>query len=459
MARRKCLIVDDEEGVRRAIRRVVSTLDVDPPQGLELLESHDAEGAIAVIQRQRPSIVLSDLRLPGASGFEILRVARQVIPASPFIFLTGAGTFADCARALREGAAEFIGKPFDSKALLDTMRALLEPGGAPVTPVGNAAFMGSSPAMLQALARVQAAASTDATVCLRGETGTGKDVVARLLHATSHRTGKPLVTLNCGAIPAELAESELFGHERGAFTGASERRVGRIVSANGGTLFLDEIGELTPALQVKLLRFLQDGEVQPVGSTTPTKADVRVIAATHRDLEEMVEAGTFREDLYYRLRVVTIELPPLRARKEDLPGLATQFLAEANARHKRAVELEPDAMPELLHHDWPGNVRELRHVIEGFVVLGLAHIDAHLVRDAVRGRPRPRRGDTPRPDDGRTLPEALAELERQMIVSALDKSGQNRQRAAEALGINRTTLVEKMRRLGLLVRGPGDGNA
>ena len=444
------LIVEDEEGVRRAIRRVVSTLDV------QFLDCQDAAGAIQVIRRQRPAIIISDLRLPDGTGFEVLKVAREVVPSTPFIFLTGQGSIADCARAMREGASEFIGKPFENKALLDTLRSYLEPAEA-VPNLGAGSFMGSSPAMKDALGRVTAAAVTDATVLLRGETGTGKDVIARLLHATSFRSGHPLVTVNCGAIPAELAESELFGHERGAFTGANEKRVGRIAAAQGGTLFLDEIGELTAALQAKLLRFLQDGEVQPVGSSAVMKVDARVIAATHRGLEEMVEAGTFREDLYYRLRVITIELPPLRDRREDLGTLAAQFLAEANTRHKRQSTFAEGAMAELMAHDWPGNVRELRHVIEGFVVLGLARIDGAAVREAVRGRPRTKRAQTPTPlPTDQTLPAALAALERDMIIAALERADNNRQRAAERLGINRTTLVEKMRRLGLL-RGPGEG--
>jgi transcriptional regulator with PAS, ATPase and Fis domain len=303
--------------------------------------------------------------------------------------------------------------------------------------------------MRAVLDRINRVADTDASVLIRGETGTGKEVIARLIHASSTRSSGPFVAVNMAAIPDSLAESELFGHVRGAFTGADKPRVGRFLSAHLGTLFFDEIGEMPRNLQAKLLRVLQDREVTPLGSAQQIPADVRVIAATHRNLEEMVRDGTFREDLFYRLEVVPIEVPPLRARRDDIPALVEHFRREVNAREGRTVPgFAPEVTDRLCAHDWPGNVRELENLVQRLVVVAanrevtLTDLPSHLRLDLVDLDS----GHLDLPSSGLDLRMLLTQLEDRLIGQALSRSGGNKNRAAELLGMNRTTLVEKLRR-------------
>jgi transcriptional regulator with PAS, ATPase and Fis domain len=309
--------------------------------------------------------------------------------------------------------------------------------------------IGDHPAMRLVLDRVDQIADTDASVLIRGETGTGKEVVARLIHGASERRGSPFVAVNVSAIPEALAESELFGHVRGAFTGADKPRTGRFVSAQGGTLFLDEIGDMPRGVQAKLLRALQEREVTPVGASEAIPVDVRVVASTHRDLEGMIAEGTFREDLFYRLDVVPIVIPPLRERRQDIPALAEHFRAEVNAREGRAVPgFALDVIHRLSAYDWPGNVRELENLVERLVVVaatrmvGLEDLPAHLRMSVVDLE----RATLDLPETGVDLRIFLTQLEERLISQALERTGGNKNRAAELLGLNRTTLVEKLRR-------------
>jgi transcriptional regulator with GAF, ATPase, and Fis domain len=304
---------------------------------------------------------------------------------------------------------------------------------------------------------VEKVADTDSTVLIIGESGTGKELVARALHYNSRRRERPMVVVNCSAIPQELLESELFGHEQGAFTGAVRTRIGKFESAHGGTVFLDEIGDMSPHLQAKLLRVLQEHEIERLGGNRPIKVDVRVIAATHRNLEEAMKEGKFREDLYYRLNVIPIRIPPLRERLSDIPILVNHFLEKFNhSRGKRLRGFTPRAMDALMRYHWPGNVRELEHLVERMVVLqGEGFVD-------LEDLPSPYSDLSPKvegrqmklPPEGIDLPELMREMERSLVLQALERSQGVKSKAAELLGIHRTTLVEKMRRLGLLSTGP-----
>ncbi|HSZ82056.1 MAG TPA: sigma-54 dependent transcriptional regulator, partial [Polyangia bacterium] len=373
-------------------------------------------------------------------------------PPVSVVAMTAHGTVGDAVDALRIGAADVLGKPFHISALEEALaRALTSDpprvGRGRRTPA--VAVIGDHPAMRLVLDRVDQIADTDASVLIRGETGTGKEVVARLVHGASQRRAGPFVAVNVSAIPEPLAESELFGHVRGAFTGADKARTGRFAAANGGTLFLDEIGEMPRGVQVKLLRALQEREVTPVGGSEALPVDVRVIAATHRDLEGMVAEGTFREDLFYRLDVVPIEIPPLRERRGDIPALAEHFRVEVNAREGRTVPgFALDVVQRLGAYDWPGNVRELENLVERLVVVAnnrlvvMDDLPTHLRMTVVDLD----NATLDLPEAGVDLRIFLTQLEERLIAQALERTGGNKNRAAELLGINRTTLVEKLRR-------------
>jgi len=313
--------------------------------------------------------VIVDLGLPAGEGAGVIMKARACRPAVTALALTAHGSVAGAVEALRAGAAAVVAKPFHTSALQDTIKQVTSDRSAG-RPTAGVAVIGDHPAIRTVLEQVDQIADTDAAVLIRGETGTGKEVIARLIHGASGRRTGPFVAVNMAAIPDSLAEAELFGHVRGAFSGADNARTGRMVAAHGGTLFLDEIGEMPRSLQGKLLRALQDREVMPVGGSSPIPVDVRVVAATHRDLGEMIADGQFREDLFYRLDVVPIEIPPLRARREDIPALAEHFRREVNAREGRSVPgFALDVMQRLSNYDWPGNVRELENFVERAVVI------------------------------------------------------------------------------------------
>ena len=408
---------------------------------------------------RRYGLVLTDLKLPGADGLAVLRAAVAADPGLPVVVLTGFGTVETAVAAMKAGAVDFLSKPVDPELLLllvrrhvaarreGVARALL---AAEAGLAGMPAIIGSSPALAEALERTRRAAESEVTVVLTGESGTGKELFARALHALSARASGPFVPVNVAAIPEGLVENELFGHERGAYTGAIERRAGRFEIADGGTLFLDEISELPPAAQTKFLRVVEEKQFLRVGGTVPISVDVRIVVATNRDLGALVRTGAFREDLFYRLEVFPVRLPTLRSRKEDIPALARSF-AEAAARQlKRKPPLfSPGALERLAEHDWPGNVRELRNVVERAVILSRS--DTVRAADVVVGIP----GETaaPHPSLDGALDEVVERWKRagevNRIRQALESTGGDRSRAADDLGIPLRRLAQRMKELGL----------
>ena len=440
------LIVDDEAALRKAVATALTDL------GHRAVEAADGEAALAWLDENRADAVLLDLRMPGMDGMAVLRRIRADPDAPPVAVLTAVPSSENTIEAMRLGAADHLAKPIGReglRALLARILPPLEPGQAAAAAVapgaGEGDLVGSSAAMREVQKAIGLLADSDATVLLLGETGTGKEVVARAIHRHGRRSKAPFVAVNSAAIPAELLESLLFGHRRGAFTGAVADRLGSFQEANGGTLFLDEIGDMDLAMQAKLLRALQERVVTPVGGK-PEPVDVRVIAATHRDLVQAVRDGKFREDLYYRLGVVPLALPPLRERLADIIPLAEHFLSLADGAPKR---LTADAAARLLAHPWPGNVRELLNAMKRVATLVrrpvVAAADLDFLAAGPGGEARDPAGDWL---DG-TLPEAVARLEMALIRRALSFCGGNRAQAAERLGIRRQLLYQKLARYGI----------
>ena len=425
------LIIDDDAALRTGIAETLGDL------GHLALQAGDGEEGLRVLSQSRVHAVLLDLRMPGMDGMAVLRAIRAGKHPPPVAVLTAVPTAANTIEAMRLGAVDHLAKPIGRAALAALVaRMLPAQEAAPAGPVGDDELIGASAGMRTVQKAVGMLSDADTTVLITGETGTGKEVVARALHMHGRRAGKRFVAVNCAAIPAELLESELFGHVRGAFTGAIADRAGSFRDAEGGTLFLDEIGDMAPALQAKLLRVLQERVVTPVGGR-PVAVDVRILAATHQDLRALVAAGNFREDLYWRLGVVPIHLPPLRERRADIFPLAEQFLAASGKR------LAPEAAARLLGHAWPGNVRELRNATERAATLSRhAVITAEDLDFLV--------GEAAREDFlAGDLPTAVTRLETAMIRRALAAAGGNRTEAARRLNIHRQLLYEKMRRYGV----------
>lgn len=452
----RLLVVDDEPAVRFSLREILEDA------GHDVREAADGLAALAALEAAQADLVISDLRMPGLDGLGLLERVRARWPDSLFVLVTALGDERTAVRALKLGAYDYLPKPFDNeeiRATVDRVREVLalraENRRLREELAGEyRGIVGDAPAMREAILLIRRAGPTDATVLITGESGTGKELAARALHAESGRREGPFVALNCSALPAELVESELFGHVKGAFTGADRDREGLFVAAGGGTLFLDEAGDLALAAQAKLLRALESSEVTPVGASRPVRTDVRLIAATHHPLGEMVARGEFREDLLYRLEVVTLRLPPLRERRGDIPALALMFLAELAERHDRGITgLTEAARRALVAWDWPGNVRELRNVLERAVVLaGGPEIDVHDLPDHVRGGTGPLRGDEAALE-GLPYPEAkervMAAFERSYLSAALERHGGNVSATARALGLHRQSLQKMLKRLGL----------
>ncbi|HWP34040.1 MAG TPA: sigma-54 dependent transcriptional regulator, partial [Thermodesulfobacteriota bacterium] len=370
----KILIVDDEEPIHYAFRKIL-------PEGAEVISALSGEEALARLAETQPDLAIMDVRMGGQSGLATLQEIRRRYPRLPVVIMTAYGTMQTAIEAMKLGAFEYLLKPFDIPRMQRVIAQALDsarqsraaaPGAAAeaVEPVGADVLIGVSPAMQEVYKQIGRVAEKDVTVLIRGESGTGKELVARAIYRHSRRADRPFVIVNCAAIPDSLLESELFGYERGAFTGATGRHAGRFEQADGGTLFLDEIGDLSLATQAKLLRVLQEGEVTRLGGGETRRVDVRVICATNRDLEAALRAGTFREDLYYRLNVITISLPPLRERREDIPLLVAHFLDRFGRELGRPVRgLEPAAMAAAQAYAWPGNVRELENTLKRAVLL------------------------------------------------------------------------------------------
>ena len=470
---RKVLIVDDEPSVRFVLARTCERA------GVPFSEAGSAEEARVQLARGDVGLVLLDVRLPGDDGFTLLGELSGRADAPFVVVMTAEDTMRSAVDAMKHGAADYLGKPFDLARVERIVRDLAIGGEEAAETAERAApsngeprhgrevslpdtLIGRSPAMVEVYKEIGRVARTEMTVLLMGESGTGKELVARAIHANSNRARAPFITVNMAAIPRDLMESELYGHERGAFTGAAERRPGKFELAMGGTLFLDEIGEMPVELQAKLLRVLQEREIDRVGGSKPLPVDVRIIAATNADLSRSVEEGRFRRDLYYRLAVVPIRLPPLREREGDVVLLARQFAARYGEQLRgRPVTLARDAEPLLASHPWPGNVRELQNVIQrALLKLPGTRLTA---RDLVGFLPASaisERGvgglidavlDGPEPEGGR-YGAALAAIEGPLIAAAMARTKGNQLRAAQLLGMNRNTLRERMRVLGMKPR-------
>jgi DNA-binding NtrC family response regulator len=436
---RSVLVVEDEPDVRRTLERMLRR------ESCEVTTAFDGEDAVAKLEKARPALVLTDLEMPRADGRRV--VAAAVQRRVPVVVITGHATVAIAVELMRAGAASFLAKPVTPEALRNLLAEVLGSDAPP------ASMVGKHEVFHHVLGIIDAVADTNATVLIQGESGTGKEVVARAIHAASRRSGAPFIAVNCGAIPEPLLESELFGHARGAFTGATQARAGRFQLAEGGSLFLDEIGDMPLLFQVKLLRVIQERQYEVLGEGTTRSADVRIIAATHRDLAEMVKHGTFREDLYYRLNVIDVKLPPLRERPGDIPLLVEHFIASANERHGTHVEgAEPALLEALARYAWPGNIRELGNVVERMVIFqkrGCLEVGALTLETAKPGGAvaASTEGRTPvLPPEGIDLRATVAELEDSLIEQALARTSGNRNAASQLLGLNRTTLVEKLKR-------------
>jgi DNA-binding NtrC family response regulator len=454
----RVLVVDDEELYRRSLERILARA------GHEVLTARDAGSAMQLVTSEPLDLVLCDVRMPGLSGLELIRQVRDAQPDVPCIVVTGYGSPETSVEALRAGAYWYLEKPFE-QGHLDVVRRLVEQAiehgrlraenrrlqRQLRSRYRFESVVGSSPALRAVLDVVEKVADTESTVLITGESGTGKELIARALHYNSRRAERPLVTVNCGAIPEELLESELFGHVRGAFTNAVSHREGRFAVADGGSIFLDEIGDMSPNLQVKLLRVLQDRTFEPVGSSKTQRVDVRVIAATNQDLKEAIRERRFREDLFYRLNVIPLEVPPLRERREDVPLLAKHFLEVLESeRGKRVQGITPQALEQLAACDWPGNVRELENLIERMLVLREGEtIDVHDLPPAYQTPCLPPPGSARLPASGLPFGEAVDRFETDLIRQALEQTHWNKNRAAQLLGMNRTTLLEKIKKKGL----------
>jgi two-component system NtrC family response regulator/two-component system response regulator HydG len=444
----RVIVIDDEVNAAAALERLLRE------DGYEVSRAHDATSGLALLETTEADVVLTDLRMPGMDGLELLARIKEIRPETMVILMTAYGTVKTAVRAMKMGAEDYLGKPIEveelevvlqkaleRKRLLEETRVLRE---RVQTKYRFDNLVGESPEMLAAFKTIQQVASSSSSVLLLGESGTGKELFAQALHQNSPRRSKPFVKVACAALPETLLESELFGHEKGSFTGALYARAGRFEMADGGTLFLDEIGDISPTVQVKLLRFLEEREFERVGGNRTYKVDVRIVCATHRDLARKLAEGTFREDLYYRLNVIEIHVPPLRARASDIPVLAHHFLKKyADANRKSVRGLSDEALALLLRHTWPGNVRELENAIERAVVLTAEPVltPAHFPT-LRRLEAAPANGA----DAGISIPgSTFAEIERETILRTLEAVGGSTSRAAALLGISARKIQYKVK--------------
>jgi two-component system nitrogen regulation response regulator NtrX len=443
------LLVDDEANIRRMLAALLRS------EGFTVSEAPNGNAALLLLDEADPDVVLLDLMMPpGPDGLETLTRIRERGRSAPVIMMSGKAQLTDAVRAVKLGAFQFLEKPLSPEGVLVTVRAALElnrtraENRALRAELGRRAeLIGSGPAMQHVAALIARVAPTEARVLITGESGTGKELVAAAIHASSRRQARAFVTVNCAAIPRDLVESEMFGHERGSFTGATERRLGRFELAHGGTLFLDEVGDLSQEAQAKLLRTLETGELQRIGAETMMRIDARVVAATNRDLGEAVSSGAFREDLFFRLNVFPIHLPPLRERIEDLPALVAHLAERVRPRH--AAQFTPTALDALASYSWPGNVRELANLIERLSILSGPVVDAPAVRQVLRGSTTGHPVTPLMNLQGRPLSEALDDFERGLIAAALAQAERNMAEAARILQTDRANLYRRMRRLGL----------
>jgi two-component system nitrogen regulation response regulator GlnG len=456
----KILVVDDEAEIRSLLAAVLQS------KGYEVVTAEDGAAALQAVPRERPAVILMDLSMPRMNGMDALPEIKRLDPELPVIICTAHADLATAVRAMKLGAYDYLTKPFDVELLILTLERAVERHRLhsrieELKRQGQgstlAERMGGSPAIALVIQQVAQVAESNFTVLVQGETGTGKELVARAIHQQSPRRQSPFVAVDCGAIPETLVESELFGHERGAFTGAQARREGHFQLAKGGTLFLDEIGNVPLATQAKLLRALEQREVHPLGGARAVTVDARIIAATNSELEESVKAGRFRADLYYRLSEFTIALPPLRSRREDIMHLSQRFLDEVSMELRRPVRrISDEAMQVLLHHDWPGNVRELRNVVRKAALLATDVVTPeHIPALSASAPAHARAGAEPVGEDLslREVAElAAVQAEREVIRHALESTKGNKSQAARLLRTDYTTLHAKMKRYGISAR-------
>ncbi len=448
MSQHSILIVDDEAETRSLLQEIMEK------EGYEVQTAHDSHTALDLLIRKTPDVVLSDIQMPGMNGIDLLRAIHHRIPETQVILLTAYGSLSTAVEGIKAGAFDYLSKPFvldevrggvrralDHKKVVKESR-FLHRRIPEVNPLSN--IQGKSPALVRVYKLIARAAPTDSTVLIQGESGTGKELIARAIHANSLRKDEPFVAMDCGTLAENLLESELFGHERGAFTGAVSGKKGLLESAHHGTCFLDEIGDISPNLQSKLLRVLQEHEIRRVGGTDTIQVDVRIVAATNKNLKKLVEEGKFREDLYYRLNVVSVPLPPLRERSEDIPILIDFFLQKyGKTSSKHVTGISTEAMALLMHHDWPGNVRELENTIERAIVLtGSYTIMPQDLPDWISSPGLPRQPE-------KVGWKTLEQIEREHILRVLDAFQGDEARAAEVLGVHRKTIQRKLKEYGL----------
>ncbi len=443
------LVIDDEEGIRETLKGILED------EGYEVLVAEDAEEGLRLFDRESVDLVLLDIWLPGMDGIEALRLMRDLRPHTPVIMISGHGTIELAVKASKLGAYDFLEKPLSLERVLITVKRAIEKSVLEGTlrslredVTKRFRLVGESPVIKHLKAQIELVASSNSMVLVTGESGAGKELVARLIHALSPRQDGPFVEVNCAAIPQELIESELFGHERGSFTGAFERKKGKFELADHGTLFLDEVGDMSLQAQAKVLRVIETREFQRVGGSKTIKVDVRIIAATNKDLKEEVKKGRFREDLFYRLNVIPLRVPSLRERKEDIPLLVEHFLnLIASEYGKPPKKISKDAIELLMEYDWPGNVRELKNMIERLVIMCPGEV---ITPDELRST-----GLVKISSDYfalKTLKEAKEAFERDFIVRKLEENNWNISKTAEAIDIERTALYRKLKQLGISVR-------
>ena len=454
----RVLIVEDEAAIRLAVSRLLKK------EGYEVDEAASGEDAIAQIEEKYYDLVITDNALgKGASGMDVLETSRSRRTETPVVMITAHGNEKIAVEAMKKGATDYVPKPFDNDEIRLVVRRALERTRLErehrllleriEREYGFGALIGSGPAMQRVFETIKKVSETDLTVLVRGESGTGKELVAQAVHHRSPRGSRPFIAVNCAAISRELVESELFGHEKGAFTGADARRVGRFEAASGGTIFLDEIGDMPLETQAKVLRVLQERKLERVGGVQPIDLDVRVVAATHRDLEQEVRDGKFREDLYYRLKVVQAKLPPLRERREDIPALTDRFLGFiADRLGREKMKVSAAALQAMMNHQWPGNVRELRNVVEQSAVMASGPEilpDDLMLGQSQAAPPAAMAAPAPGVTFAEAKKEAVTAFESTYIARALEAHGGNISRTAEAIGMVRQSLQQKIRELGL----------
>ncbi|MBZ5594719.1 MAG: sigma-54 dependent transcriptional regulator [Acidobacteriia bacterium] len=461
MSKKRILVVDDDESLRRVMQMQLEEA------GYEVLAAAQGQDALALIEDTTPALVITDLKMPGISGLDLLRKLREAYPETTVIMITAFGTVSTAVEAMKAGAYDYITKPVDYEQLMLVVNRAMERGQliAEVKTLranldekyGFESIVGRSKGLLRVLEMASRVARRDSTVLIAGDTGTGKELLARAIHQNSTRKDQAFVTINCGAIPKDLLESELFGHTKGSFTGAVAPKRGKVEVADGGTLFLDEVGELPLELQVKLLRLIQNGEIEKVGATGATNVNVRIIAATNRNLQALIDDGVFREDLYYRLAVIPLTLPPLRERIDDIPELVQHlFLKAKQKQNVPQLRLPSSLLPHFSGYGWPGNVRELENVIERLVVLSVSDeiTLADLPDFLQRERSHADAIELNLPPGG----ISLERVERDLIVRALEKFNWNQTQAARYLDISRRTLIYRMEKFGINKEQSEDAN-